>query len=512
MRSPLFALVLCAAFCLTGIPVRAGDDGMESYRAGVAKAAVGRYTDAVVDYRQAASVGHAGAQRDLGIMHDFGAGVHRDYAEAAVWYEKAADNGDPIAMLLLAGMYDSGRGVFAYSRPADLLRAKLLRMMRSETTADPWRLASAVGQDYAGLAETIMNRAKLGDAEARYSYGVMLETGLGVPRDVDKAAEFYAEAAVAGYSQAQARMGQLCQQGLFGVGRDDRQAFDWFGKAAEQRHPSALLSYGMYHYLLKNYDRAFQYYHAASMTGSVIATERIATLLLGEQKLDGAAEYSLKGARMGGANAHLFLFFLYEAGMGGLEADWEKAAAHLLKGFAMGSTGLPPDEMLAPYLGPRGRLIDSVAAFERYARLAEDDDPAGLILAGICRQHGLGAKRDPQKALEHFEQASGKGVAGAAFLVGKLYDTELFFAERRASCLDWYRKAADAGYGLASYRLGVLHQEGDLVEKSVEKAIRHFESVELERGVAALDSAERLHTLERYLTTLAVGEIAGMGE
>lgn len=61
--------------------------------------------------RPMAAQGHATAQFNLGVMHDFGRGVAQDYGEAVKWYRLAAAQGHPAAQFNLAGMYLDGLGV-----------------------------------------------------------------------------------------------------------------------------------------------------------------------------------------------------------------------------------------------------------------------------------------------------------------------------------------------------------------------------------------------------------------
>jgi hypothetical protein len=61
--------------------------------------------------KEAALLGHARAQYNLGLMYKNGVGVPRDYREAARWYHAAAERGEPRAQKNLYNFYVSGRGV-----------------------------------------------------------------------------------------------------------------------------------------------------------------------------------------------------------------------------------------------------------------------------------------------------------------------------------------------------------------------------------------------------------------
>lgn len=58
-----------------------------------------------------AQAGEAEAQYTLGIVHDGGLGVPRDWAEAVKWYRRAAEQGYAPAQDILGSMYIRGLGV-----------------------------------------------------------------------------------------------------------------------------------------------------------------------------------------------------------------------------------------------------------------------------------------------------------------------------------------------------------------------------------------------------------------
>ena len=67
-----------------------------------------------------AQQGHAVAQFNLGVMHDFGQGTPKDPEQAVKWYRLAAAQGHGGAQFNLGGMYVDGLGV-----PRDLVRATM---------------------------------------------------------------------------------------------------------------------------------------------------------------------------------------------------------------------------------------------------------------------------------------------------------------------------------------------------------------------------------------------------
>lgn len=517
------AFLLCAPSPARGVEIPAtllaaaeSGDASAQYAVGVLHAndrdEEPDYAQAAAWYRLAALQGHARAQRNLGVLCDVGLGVERDCREAAKWHGLAAEQGDVASCIALADMYASGRGVFAYPRPRHLLLARVFRTLLDAGAANPWELyrnAAEPVQDDARLAEALRARAERGDAAAQCSLGTMYEIGQGVGRSPAEAVTWYLKAAEQGSPQAQARMGYLRREGGLGLDVDHKEAFSWLEKATDQGHLSASLDLGQYHYLFKNYDRSYEYYLAPAKGGSVIAAERLASLMLGESFYgrhfaEPAWEWSGKAAEMGGANAGIFLFVLNASGIGDREKDLPKALEHLADGFEAGSTGQQPDEMLLDYLkfGPVPPIDAAVLEAMRPA-LSPSADMAAQALFGMLSLHGFGMEKDPEKALAAFINAARGDVASMEFLVGKLYDSHPAFADRRRECLQWYEQAADKGYGPASHRLGLLHENGDLVEKSDAKAASYYERVGQERGGAALDAAERLYNIRKSMFAAA---------
>ena len=86
------------------------------------------YYEAVKWYTQAAEMGHADAQCDLGNCYYYGEGLPENYERSVYWYEKAAEQGNVRALYNLGNSYYYGEGVTRnvdtaiayYDRAADL--------------------------------------------------------------------------------------------------------------------------------------------------------------------------------------------------------------------------------------------------------------------------------------------------------------------------------------------------------------------------------------------------------
>lgn len=88
------------------------------------------YAEAMRLYRQAASMGNATAEANMGFLYAKGYGVPQDYAQSVHWYLMAAKKGQREAQHNLALKYWHGQGV-----------------ARDETQARYWMQKSAAADD-----------------------------------------------------------------------------------------------------------------------------------------------------------------------------------------------------------------------------------------------------------------------------------------------------------------------------------------------------------------------------
>ena len=100
------AFLAIAILFLPVIQVRA-----QSYEDGIAAFEAGDYAVALSHWRQLAKQGHAEAQYNLGIMHEYARGVGQNDVAASKWYEKAAKQGVAVAQYRLAVLHEHGWGI-----------------------------------------------------------------------------------------------------------------------------------------------------------------------------------------------------------------------------------------------------------------------------------------------------------------------------------------------------------------------------------------------------------------
>jgi len=157
------------------------------------------YADAAQWYRKAADEANSEGQNDLGLMYYMGHGVDKDRAEAAKWYEKAARQKNPRAMFNLGAAYYNGDGVaennvigyawflLAYEAGNQLALDPVNRM---PTELKPFQVADV----YAYIAQ-------------------MYEKGTGLPQDDKEAFRWYQKAAQNGDPELQVRVAMMLLSG-----------------------------------------------------------------------------------------------------------------------------------------------------------------------------------------------------------------------------------------------------------------------------------------------------------
>lgn len=182
------------------------------YDAGLAAYAAGDYAAALSEWGPLAEAGDAASQYGLGLIHESGRGVGRDYDEAAHWYLLAAEAGHPGAQFALGHLYRLGTGV-----TPDMAQAVRWWRAAAEQGLSQAQLALGVayqrGEGTASDPEEAVfwfrQAADSGNPTADYALGLAYENGAGVPRDLELARAHYEKAAAGGIEPALVRLGAL---------------------------------------------------------------------------------------------------------------------------------------------------------------------------------------------------------------------------------------------------------------------------------------------------------------
>ena len=196
-----------------------------------------------------AKAGDAEAKMAVGEAYELGQGVKASAVDAAKWYREAALAGNLDAQFRLAKLVNNG--------------------------------AKGLTADKAATLKLLQAAAQKGHAPSQNLYGMMLENGDGVPKDLKTAALWLSKAAKHGYAEGQNNYGIMLLKGL-GVERDLDEAFNWFKKAADQNYGWALNNLGgMYEQgwgTVKDLDKAKELYQKAGALGIEIGKKNFERL------------------------------------------------------------------------------------------------------------------------------------------------------------------------------------------------------------------------------------------
>ena len=133
---------------------------------------------------------------------------------------------------------------------------------------------------------------------------------------------------------------------------------------------------------------------------------------------------------------------------------------------------------------------DPVQAYQWYSR-AKDAASGNIPLLceihyhlGRCLEYGIGVKKDPAKALTHYQCSAIFSHPEACYVLAECYRTGRCDQSRDLKeAFEYYRKAAEKGHTQAQYQLGVFYRDGITVCSDTGKAAEYFAQA-AENGLA----------------------------
>ena len=168
-----------------------------------------------------------------------------------------------------------------------------------------------------------------GEAEAQANLAILYQTGVGVPKDLAKAADLYNLAAAQGNAVAQNNLGRMYDKGI-GVEKDLKKAVALYEKAANQGNADAQNNLAFLYWngvgVPRDLSKAMALYRQAADQGNTYAQQELGTLPREtEEGADRFARMFGKAENQGQGELYAQLGALYENGAG-LPKDLRKAA------------------------------------------------------------------------------------------------------------------------------------------------------------------------------------------
>lgn len=367
--------------------------------------------------RAATEFGNTAAMTDLAQCYGNGVGVdHKDVLESVRWYQCAAQDGNPLAMFRLGSLLLDEDGPL----PVDSSRARLW-IERAEkfgsadaalSLAFSFRHAKFTPKDLRRSEKYLERAATLGCAEACYELGVqnkrksarkglewfekggrlghrrcLREAGVLASRGAGNkklALTHWRAAATLGCELAMGDIGFAYSRGE-GVPRDEKEAFMWFTRAAENGNSRALEHLGeCYHRgygVDVDYVKSFNYYLAATQAGNT------------------RAYYSL---------AHC-----YQYGRG-TEEDLTKACETFQLGYEAGDT-----RCLIKLGTTYHRAMQYEVGTQWLEKAALSNDARGAKYYADAISKGVGIRKDPIKAKHWYARAAELGCKDIGTGIGE---------------------------------------------------------------------------------------------
>ncbi len=342
---------------------------------------------AVALYTKAVDAGHPLAATSLGLLFLSGwPDQAPDPVAAAKWFKKAADGNDGVGIFQLALLHQKGTGVPPDERTAAALYKRAATEFAYPPAMNQLALMYLFGwpdqpPDRVAAADWFKAAADAGNVYGLHNLACFTRDGVGVPRDLEKAAALYKRAATEfKYPPAMNDLGVIYQSGGKGVEANDAESEKWFRAAAELENQEAMVNLGQ---LLEQRGTARE--HA-----------------------EGAAWYQLAGKHPRALNN---LAKMYEEGRGGLKANPDRAfalfqaAAGAGNPMAMFNLGLIADK--------KGNTKEAdkwyAKAVEVLRAEAEAGDAAAMFNLGLIFEK----KGNTKEADRWYRFAAREGHAGA---------------------------------------------------------------------------------------------------
>lgn len=260
---------------------------------------------------------------------------------------------------------------------------------------DPLEQARAAidEQRYSEAVELIVPLARNGDATAQNMLGILYGQGWGVDKDLDKARQWFEQAAAGGSGRAFYNLASMYATGN-GVPKDCARAVELLRTPAQAGDPVAQVNLGSLYAdgsecTPQDFDEAIRWYRMAAEQNDPLAQHSLGAFYATgqgvEQSYATAMEWYKKAAAQGYANSQMALGWMYFAGEG-VEPDVDKAcewlklaadqghemASECLEAITEGTAIGNIDEMVEAYLAaPAKDVAASLVSLESLSMMVD---------------------------------------------------------------------------------------------------------------------------------------------
>ncbi len=381
--------------------------------------------------------------------------IEGDDEAAFELYLRSANKGNPVAQASLAKLFWLGRGT-----NKDLDRAVF------------WAEASLPA-----LQPLVNNE----DRVALYVHAFLLDNGIGMAEDDEKAMEQYQRSAWKGHYPAQFNLAMLLQRP--GTSEEDlKKAFQLLTEASRYGYPLAEYWLGRFYHngitVEKSPSLAATWYRKAAIKGHANAQAHLGQILLFENKNYEEGFYWLeKASEKNNGFAQYLIGFSFKNGEG-VNQDYKMAMDWFLKAKSNGEKWASREVGGLYFLG-LGVDEDFDKAIENFKQTAELGDAYSLHALGIIYRDGFGVDADYKLAKSYFERSIDAGFVSGKISLARMYSHEVGVTVNYRKAFDLYDSivSMESKEGLsrrelniAKNNLSLLYKEGEGTEKNEEKA------------------------------------------
>lgn len=456
-------------------------------------------------YSLAAEQGHNDAQSALGECYFFGWGVEQDEQQVIKWHYKVCE-GDKrgYETYYLARRLAGGSGLPQNQEEAfRLFQMAAVRgcSVAYREIADCYLHGKGVQPDPLEATKWLLKWAQKekDNGHQLYNIGQLFEKGDGGIQDWIQAIKLYRRAARAGHSQAEEKLGECYYYGL-GVPKNVKKAAIWYRKAADHEYDGLYLLAQRYEkgegiaadqkVAEELYRQAFSLYQQGAEKGDFNDFNSLGELyhcgrgVVQDEKV--ALVYYIKAAKMRGDYGWHDLGDRFATG-DGITQDYRQAAKYYRRA---GKKGLAAAIWSLGILYWKGLGVqqDRAEAFKLFHSIEDrssrsfDSGNALHFWLGECYLCGIGVTPDPAKALQHYKQAA-DSYYPAALRLGDCYYYGIGVERDYAQAFWWYLEAVEYGklyrdirddrdqtLGQACFRIGQCYELGQGVHTSPREA------------------------------------------
>ena len=389
----------------------------------------------------------------LGAAYESGVGIEQNYVKARECYEKSAAQNHVYGQCSLGEYYELGKGGLTVDY-AEALKYYTLSSQQGNLRAyyrlgDLYYFGRGVAEDKGRAAEYYQNAADRGDFDATQKLAIMYRDGDGISQDIQKALALYEIGVKEGRPEYLYDMALWYLKGK-GVSQDVPKALDYLEKAVSKEHIQSLVALGELYNdglygITTDYEKAFGYYDRATKLGNTGVLNKLGLMYyFGRGGVDTnystAIEYWIRcGTSVSLYNAGN----TYEIGGHGIAQDFKKAFEYFDKAAKLGYTEALNKLGLMYYYGRGGVEASYSTAVDYWVRC---NSPASLFNAGYVYENGgYGITQDLSKAASFYEKSANAGYAAGLRSLARFYYEGIYYEKDVDQAARLYRKAAEAG-------------------------------------------------------------------